>query len=56
MDKVQFSTFKFQTMSMLNLLEDAGNKFPEGSTERDAAYTEIASSLGQPGDSFAHLA
>ena len=55
MDKVPFNTFKFQTMSMLNLLEDASNKFSEGSREREAAYSEIAVSLGQPSDSFANL-
>ena len=56
MDTVKFSRFKSQTMSMLNLLEDAGNKYSEGSAERVAAYSEIAVSLGQPSDTFALMA
>ena len=56
MDKVPFTTFKSQTLSMLNLLEDAGNKFSEGSREREAAYSEIAVTLGQPENCFTGLA
>ena len=55
MDKVPFTQFKSQTLGMLNLLEDAGNKFPEGSREREAAYSEIAISLGQPDNCFCQL-
>lgn len=48
MSKISVAQFKHNTLSMLNLVEQAENTFPEG-PERDKAYALIGTELlGDP--------
>ena len=53
-ERISLQDFRFNTMSMLNLLQDVESNFPEGAG-RDSAYEQVGIDIGLGESAFTCL-